>query len=65
MNAATNAPMYPIPSRLNMGIAAVQLVAAASIFVLAAQASVWWHVAALAAVFALVGNSIYAALFKL
>lgn len=60
MNAATNAPMYPIPSRLNMGIAAVQLVAAASIFVLAAQASVWWHVAALAAVFALVGNSIYA-----
>ncbi len=50
---------YPIPGRLNLCIAFGQVVSVAIIFYLASLADQWWQLLALAAAFAVVGNSIY------
>jgi len=55
---------YTIPWRLNLAIIAVQVLAAATIFWLTAQASNWWQVCGLAGAFALVGNSIYTSMHE-
>jgi fatty acid desaturase len=53
-------PSARIPGRLNLLIAALQLLAAGTIFALTGVADAWWHLALLALAFAVVGNSIYA-----
>jgi fatty acid desaturase len=50
---------FPIPWRLNLVIAVLQVTAAFSIFGFTAAASQWWHLLLLALAFAIVGNSIY------
>ena len=50
---------YPIPGRLNLLIAMLQLVAFGGIVYGASVATAWWHLLVLAAAFAIVGNSIY------
>lgn len=50
---------YPIPTALNLAIVIAQFAAIFGIFVGAAHASAWWHLAALALAFAIVGNSVY------
>lgn len=49
----------PIPTTLNLAIVIAQFNAMFGIFVGAAHASEWWHLAALALTFAIVGNSVY------
>src|SRR4051794_2890516 len=51
---------FPIPGRLNLCIAAMQVVAFGACCWLCARATSWWHVAALAGVMAVLGNSVYA-----
>lgn len=50
---------YPIPWRLNLSIVFVQLTAFGIVFYFASSAEQWWQVLLLAAVFAILGNSIY------
>ncbi len=50
---------FPIPAPLNLLIIALQLAATFAIFYFTSQATTWWHLAILAALFAIVGNSIY------
>jgi fatty acid desaturase len=50
---------YRIPKNLNLLIIVGQLVTIFVIFKAAAIASTWWHLALLAAVFGIVGNSVY------
>jgi fatty acid desaturase len=51
---------FAIPWRLNLGIAAAQILAAVFVFWLTAEARTWWELLILAATFAILGNSIYA-----
>jgi len=53
-----------IPWRLNLCIVVGQLAAAGAIFLLTAAASTWWHVGLLTLAYAIVGNSIYAAMHE-
>jgi fatty acid desaturase len=54
----------PIPWRLNLLIVAAQILAAAAVFWLAAVATAWWQLGLVAFGFAIVGNSIYAAMHE-
>lgn len=57
--ATTAADSFPIPWRLNLAIVAAQLAAMFAIFTGAAYATNAWQLAGLAALFAVVGNSVY------
>lgn len=59
-----DASLYPIPTVRNACIIAVQLLLFAVIMAAAAAATAAWQVAALAAAFAIVGNSIYAVIHE-
>jgi fatty acid desaturase len=50
---------YPVPTRLNLAIIAVQLSALGAIFLATARATAWWQLLLLASAMAVVGNSIY------
>ena len=55
---------YPIPARLNLGIAFVQLLALCGILWAAGRATTWWEVACLALAYGVVMNSGYATLHE-
>lgn len=50
---------FPIPGSLNLCITAIQVMSAVAIFYCTSLASEWWHILALACLFAVLGNSIY------
>ena len=50
---------YPIPVVLNLVIILLQVCSAFVIFYLASLSTAWWHLAILAGLFAVLGNSIY------
>ena len=64
MRRATPHADYPIPTAANVAIVSLQLAAVAACCLVAARATAWWHLALLAAAFAVVGNSIYATLHE-
>ena len=55
---------FAIPQRLNLLIVALQLLAFAAIVYGTSRATGWWQIAALAAAFAVVGNSIYSTIHE-
>lgn len=55
---------YPIPSRLNLAIAAGQILAMLAILISAAAVGSWWGVALLALAYGLIMNSAYAMLHE-
>jgi len=55
---------FPIPGRINLLIAAVQLTAVLAILTGISQASAWWHLLALAVGMAILGNSIYSTIHE-
>lgn len=55
---------FAIPQRLNLLIVALQLFAFAAIVYGTSRATEWWQIAALAAAFAVVGNSIYSTIHE-
>lgn len=50
---------FPIPTRLNLTIIVVQLICLFAVFYFTSLATAWWHLAILAGIFAILGNSIY------
>jgi fatty acid desaturase len=50
---------YPIPTKRNLWIALTQILCAFGIFYLTSKSDHWWQLFALAALFAVLGNSIY------
>lgn len=59
-----SAAIYPIPARLNLAIAAVQVLLLVAIIWGAGQAAAWWSVALLALAYGIVMNSGYAILHE-
>ena len=66
MNTTADSPLsdYPIPGRLNLLIVVVQIVAFAVVVYFVSEVQQWWQMALLAAVFAILGNSIYSVIHE-